>query len=74
MRIRYPKPSLMATFVLGVEGVKGNMTLYSLFLAFIGDGTSFPPSRTVRHKCNTKALVILDGCATCLNCRYSKCG
>lgn len=39
-----------------------------------GDGTSFPPSATMCHKCNTKALVIMDGCATCLNCGYSKCG
>jgi hypothetical protein len=39
-----------------------------------GDGASFPPSATMCHKCNTKALVIMDGCATCLNCGYSKCG
>lgn len=39
-----------------------------------GDGASFPPSATLCHKCNTKAIVIMDGCATCLNCGYSKCG
>lgn len=39
-----------------------------------GDGASFPPSATVCHKCSTKALVLMDGCATCLNCGYSKCG
>ena len=39
-----------------------------------GDGASFPPSASMCHKCNTKALVIMDGCATCLNCGYSKCG
>jgi len=39
-----------------------------------GDGVSFPPSATMCHKCNTKALVLMDGCATCLNCGYSKCG
>ncbi|RYD62007.1 MAG: NrdJb [Verrucomicrobiaceae bacterium] len=39
-----------------------------------GDGTSFPPSATMCHKCSTKALVLMDGCATCLNCGYSKCG
>ncbi|WP_028916719.1 MULTISPECIES: NrdJb [Pseudoxanthomonas] len=43
-------------------------------IAVTGDGTSFPPSATMCHKCNTKALVIMDGCATCLNCGYSKCG
>ena len=39
-----------------------------------GEGTSFPPSATMCNKCNTKATVIMDGCATCLNCGYSKCG
>lgn len=39
-----------------------------------GEGASFPPSATMCHKCSAKALVILDGCATCLNCGYSKCG
>jgi hypothetical protein len=39
-----------------------------------GDGASFPPSATMCHKCSNKAVVIMDGCATCLNCGYSKCG
>ena len=39
-----------------------------------GDGVSFPPSATMCHKCNQKAVVIMDGFATCLNCGYSKCG
>jgi hypothetical protein len=43
-------------------------------IAVTGEGTSFPPSATMCHKCNTKALVLMDGCATCLNCGYSKCG
>jgi hypothetical protein len=43
-------------------------------LAITGDGASFPPSASMCHKCNTKALVLMDGCATCLNCGYSKCG
>lgn len=43
-------------------------------IAVTGDGASFPPSATMCHKCHTKALVIMDGCATCLNCGYSKCG
>jgi len=43
-------------------------------IAVTGDGTSFPPSATMCHKCSTKAVVIMDGCATCLNCGYSKCG
>lgn len=43
-------------------------------IAVTGDGASFPPSATMCHKCNAKAQVIMDGCATCLNCGYSKCG
>ena len=39
-----------------------------------GDGASFPPTASMCHKCSTKALVLMDGCATCLNCGYSKCG
>lgn len=43
-------------------------------IAVTGEGASFPPSATLCHKCSAKALVIMDGCATCLNCGYSKCG
>ncbi|MEO6263903.1 MAG: NrdJb [Luteimonas sp.] len=39
-----------------------------------GDGASFPPSAAMCHKCSAKAVVMMDGCATCLNCGYSKCG
>ncbi|MBA2237340.1 MAG: NrdJb [Lysobacter sp.] len=40
-----------------------------------GDGgVAFPPSASMCHKCSAKATVIMDGCATCLNCGYSKCG
>lgn len=35
---------------------------------------AFPSSATMCAKCNTKALVLLDGCSTCLNCGSSKCG
>ncbi len=35
---------------------------------------SFPPSALMCGKCNTKAMVLMDGCQTCLNCGYSKCG
>ncbi|ULU25442.1 NrdJb [Dyella terrae] len=36
--------------------------------------TGFPPGATLCVKCNTQALVLMDGCQTCLNCGYSKCG
>ena len=35
---------------------------------------SYPASASVCFKCNTKAMVVLDGCQTCLACGYSKCG
>ncbi|MGN6313382.1 MAG: NrdJb, partial [Rhodanobacteraceae bacterium] len=34
----------------------------------------FPPGAQLCGKCNSTALVLLDGCQTCLNCGYSKCG
>jgi len=36
--------------------------------------SGFPPGATLCVKCNTQALVLMDGCQTCLNCGYSKCG
>lgn len=35
---------------------------------------SFPPSASMCDKCHTKAVILMDGCMTCLNCGYSKCG
>ncbi len=36
--------------------------------------TSFPPNSELCQLCFTKAVVLLDGCMTCLNCGDSKCG
>ncbi len=36
--------------------------------------TEFPAGAQLCAKCNTTALVVLDGCMTCLNCGDSKCG
>jgi len=36
--------------------------------------SDYPASATLCHKCNTKAVVVMDNCATCLSCGYSKCG
>ena len=36
--------------------------------------SAFPPGATMCNKCNTQAVILMDGCATCLNCGYSKCG
>jgi hypothetical protein len=35
---------------------------------------SWPSSATFCNKCLQKSTVVLDGCATCLNCGASKCG
>ncbi len=37
-------------------------------------GNGFPEGATLCGKCSTKAVVVMDGCMTCLNCGDSKCG
>ena len=39
-----------------------------------GDAAGYPASATLCNKCHTKAVVVMDNCATCLSCGYSKCG
>jgi hypothetical protein len=36
--------------------------------------TSFPDNARMCPKCHTKAVILMDGCLTCLNCADSKCG
>jgi hypothetical protein len=38
------------------------------------DATDFPAGSQLCIKCNTKAVIKMDGCMTCLNCGDSKCG
>jgi hypothetical protein len=38
------------------------------------NNSSFPPGSQLCGKCNTKAMIQMDGCMTCLNCGDSKCG
>jgi hypothetical protein len=38
------------------------------------DELSFPATASKCVKCHQKSVVLLDGCATCLNCGDSKCG
>ncbi|MGD8384241.1 MAG: NrdJb [Lysobacterales bacterium] len=38
------------------------------------DDPAYPASATVCYKCHTKAVIVMDNCATCLSCGYSKCG
>lgn len=43
--------------------------------ASANDGAdAFPANATLCKKCTTKAVIIMDGCQTCLNCGDSKCG
>ena len=39
-----------------------------------GEVTDFPKNAHLCNKCNTKAVISMDGCMTCLNCGDSKCG
>ena len=39
-----------------------------------GEDVGYPASATLCNKCHTKAVVVMDNCATCLSCGYSKCG
>jgi len=56
------------------RGAKKNSDVAEAATGGAADAPMFPPSATLCHKCNTKALVLMDGCQTCLNCGYSKCG
>ncbi|MBL4851716.1 MAG: NrdJb [Gammaproteobacteria bacterium] len=38
------------------------------------DTSDFPEGSQLCMKCNTQAMIIMDGCLTCLNCGDSKCG
>ena len=38
------------------------------------EASGFPDSAKLCGKCQTKAVIIMDGCLTCLNCGDSKCG
>lgn len=42
--------------------------------AIVDDASDFPSSANLCAKCSTKAVILMDGCMTCLNCGDSKCG
>jgi len=42
--------------------------------ASTNETADFPPSAQLCKKCNTKAVISMDGCMTCLSCGDSKCG
>jgi hypothetical protein len=37
------------------------------------DGEQYPANATVCSKCNTKAVIRMDGCDSCLSCGESRC-
>ncbi|MDA7775413.1 NrdJb, partial [Pseudomonadales bacterium] len=39
-----------------------------------GEAAGYPPGAQLCKKCNTQAVVQMDGCMTCLACGDSKCG
>ncbi|HLE93262.1 MAG TPA: hypothetical protein VI543_01605, partial [Sulfuricaulis sp.] len=39
-----------------------------------GEASVFPSDALLCVKCSTKAVIMMDGCMTCLNCGDSKCG
>lgn len=51
-------------------------TLAPELAAYVAEKThsGFPPGATLCNKCLALAVVVLDGCATCLSCGDSKCG
>ena len=58
--------SIMAEKRAEFEGKKGN-----------AEGkvdSPFPEGAALCNKCMTKAMIMMDGCMTCLNCGESKCG
>jgi hypothetical protein len=38
------------------------------------ESNAFPAGAQLCGKCHTKAVIMMDGCLTCLNCGESKCG
>ncbi len=55
--------------------IKEKAEEYAQNTAVTDTGASdFPETAELCNKCLTKAMIILDGCLTCLNCGESKCG
>jgi len=46
----------------------------SIETAAANETSDFPPNSQLCSKCNTKAVISMDGCMTCLSCGDSKCG
>jgi hypothetical protein len=60
--------------VLDQKRVEAEASEQKKTIAETNSDGSYPASATLCNKCHTKAVVIMDNCATCLSCGYSKCG
>ena len=56
------------------EARETSKTVSAVIVPIEPSNVTFPPSASMCNKCNTKAMVMMDGCQTCLSCGYSKCG
>jgi len=67
-----PKPSKKTEVDMPLFGRPDNFSEVERESAM--DEDAFPATANLCHKCHAKAVIIMDGCATCLNCGHSKCG
>ncbi len=57
-----------------IEAKRAEFTERSEKATAEGDSSGFPPGARLCSKCQTKAMIQMDNCLTCLNCGDSKCG
>ncbi len=60
--------------ILEQKRAEAEATAQSLAREDTENTSDYPASATLCNKCHTKAVIIMDNCATCLSCGYSKCG
>lgn len=68
------KPDVEAAAAVPAAGAKSKSESPAAATGGEAESGAFPPGATLCHKCNVNATIVMDGCATCLNCGYSKCG
>ena len=71
---RSGNPDALSNDLAGILGESSKKPETESAEAPASTSLAFPPGATMCHKCNTNAVIMMDGCATCLNCGYSKCG
>ncbi len=68
-----PPASTIATAARAVGAASATVAIPAI-VGENSEGSGFPAGSTFCQKCNTTAVILMDGCATCLSCGYSKCG